>query len=62
MENVELTVEGNTLTITVDLTKDLGLSKSGKTRMIATSRGNVEIPGSNGAVLGLNVYRYATPR
>lgn len=58
MENMEMTIEGNTLTITVDLTKDLGLSKSGKTRIIATSRGNAKIPGTD-VICGLNVYRKA---
>jgi len=31
MKNVEMTVEGETLTIKVDLSKDFGKSKSGKT-------------------------------
>ena len=56
MDNMEMTVEGDTLTIVVNLKQDLGLSKSGKTRIIATSRGNAKIPGSD-ATIGLNVYR-----
>lgn len=56
MENMKMEINGNTLTITVDLTKDLGLSKSGKTRIIATSRGNAKIPGSD-ATIGLNIYK-----
>ena len=37
MENVEMKVEHGKLTITVDLTKDLGPSASGKSVMIATT-------------------------
>jgi hypothetical protein len=60
MENVAMRVEesGNTLTIKIDLNKDLGLSKSGKSRKIASSGGNVKIPGTD-AVIGINVYRKA---
>lgn len=58
MENVEMTVEGDTLTITVDLSKELGLSKSQKSMKIGTTGGNVKIPGTD-AVIGLNVYRKA---
>lgn len=58
MENMEMTVEGNTLTITVDLTKNLGLTKSEKSIKIASSGGNLKIPGTD-AVIGLNVYKKA---
>lgn len=58
MENMEMRINDNVLTITVDLTKDLGLSKSGKSRKIASSGGNVKIPETD-AVIGLNVYRKA---
>ena len=56
MKNVQYTVSGNILTITVDLTKDFGTSKSGKSITIATTAGNVLIEGTD-AVLGLNVYK-----
>ena len=56
MENMEMEVVDGVLQITVILSKDLGLSKSGKTRIIATSRGNAKIPGSD-ATIGLNIYR-----
>lgn len=45
------------MTITVDLNLDLGDSASGKTRIVATSAGNVAIEGGNGAVMGLTIYR-----
>lgn len=55
MKNAELKVDGNKLTITVDLSKDHGPSKSGKTIIIATSSGNKPIEGTD-AVIGLNIY------
>jgi hypothetical protein len=57
MKNVEMTVEGNTLHIKVDLTKEFGLSASGKTIIIATTEGNVSVPGAEEKKIGLNVYR-----
>jgi len=57
MKNVEMTVDGNTLTIKVDLSKDFGPSSSGKTIIIASTEGNVVIPGHEEAKVGLNVYR-----
>lgn len=56
MKNVELTVEGNILTIKVDLTKEFGKSSSGKSLIIGTTEGNYSIPGRDEKV-GLNVYR-----
>jgi hypothetical protein len=56
MKNVELSVTGNTLTITVDLTKECGPSSSGKTIIIASTEGNVRVPDREEFV-GLNVYR-----
>jgi hypothetical protein len=57
MKNVEIQVEGNILTVKVDLTKEFGPSSSGKTIIIATTEGNVSIPGAEDKKIGLNVYR-----
>lgn len=57
MKNVEMSVEGNTLTIKVDLTKEFGPSTSGKTIIIASSEGNQSVPGKEAVKIGLNVYR-----
>jgi hypothetical protein len=51
--------DGRTLTVKVDLTQDLGPSKTGKTRIVASTGGNKPVPGSD-AFVGLNVYRYPT--
>ncbi len=55
MKNAILKVDGDKLTISVDLSKDHGPSKSGKTIIIATSSGNQKIDGTD-AIIGLNVY------
>ena len=56
MKNVEMKVEGNILTIKVDLTKEFGPSSSGKTIIIASTEGNVSVADREEKV-GLNVYR-----
>ena len=56
MKNVEMKVDGNTLTIKVDLTKEFGPSSSGKTIIIASTEGNVSLADRDEKV-GLNVYR-----
>jgi len=59
MQNVKMQVKGNVLTITVDLSKDFGLSASGKSVSIASTKGNAEVPGKPGVKIGLNVYKKA---
>ena len=56
MKNVQLTVEGNILTIKVDLSKEFGPSSSGKTIIIGSTEGNVAVPEREEKV-GVNVYR-----
>lgn len=56
MKNVEFSVNGNILTIKVDLAKEFGPSSSGKTIIIASTEGNLQLPGRV-EVVGLNVYR-----
>ena len=58
MKNIEMNVENNILIIQVDLTKEFGPSSSGKTIIIASTEGNVAIPGNEEAKIGLNVYKY----
>ena len=53
---MELKVEGNILTIKVDLSKEFGPSASGKTIIIASTEGNVTVPDRDEKI-GLNVYR-----
>jgi len=56
VKNVEMTVDGQMLTIKVDLSKDFGPSSTGKTILIASTEGNIVVPGREEQV-GLNVYR-----
>lgn len=56
MKNVEMNIEGNILTLKVDLSKEFGESSSGKSIVIGTTEGNYAIPGREEKV-GLNVYR-----
>jgi hypothetical protein len=58
MKNIEMKVEGNILTIKVDLTKNYGQSSSGKSTIIASTEGNVSVP-EREEKIGLNVYRKA---
>ena len=55
MENIEVTQEGNIMTLAIDLSKSQGPSKSGKSIIIATTGGNKEI--APGTLMGLNIYR-----
>ena len=57
MKNVEMHVEHGKLVITVDLTKELGPSSSGKSVIIATTEGNVDVAGAPETKIGLNVYK-----
>ena len=56
MKNVQMVVEGNILTIKVDLSKEFGPSSSGKTIIVASTEGSVAVPERKEKV-GLNVYR-----
>ncbi len=57
MKNVEMAVDGNILTIKVDLTKEFGPSTSGKTIIIASTEGNQSVPDKENIKIGLNVYK-----
>lgn len=53
--NVQATIEGDVLTLRIDLSRSIGQSKSGKSGLIASTNGNALLPG--GARIGVNVYR-----
>jgi hypothetical protein len=56
MQNVATTVKGNKLVIEIDLDKDLGVSSSGKTHIVAKS-GFAQIEGKPGFGFTLNAWR-----
>ena len=55
MKNIEMKIEGNELTIKVDITKRYGKSSSGKNIIIASTEGNQTVD-STDIKVGLNVY------
>ena len=57
MKNVDIKIEGDILTVKVDLSKDFGPSSSGKTIIIASSEGNQSLPENEDIKIGLNVYK-----
>jgi ABC-type molybdate transport system ATPase subunit len=57
MKNVEMKLDGDILTIKVDVTKEFGPSSSGKTIIIASTEGNISIPEKDEIKIGLNVYK-----
>jgi hypothetical protein len=56
MKNVQMAVEGQRLTITVDLSKEFGPSASGTMIIIASTEGSVSVP-ERAEKVGLNVDR-----
>lgn len=59
MKNVKMKVNGNKLVIEVDMSKDFGVSKSGKSVIIASSEGNKSVEGRDDVKIGLNIYKKA---
>jgi hypothetical protein len=59
MKNVSYKINEKTgkLVIEIDITKEFGLSKSGKTIIIGSTCGNINL--GNGVTLGLNAYKPA---
>jgi len=57
-ENMTIEVKGNSVVITIkDFRVEQGASKSGKSKSVASTRGNVQVDGTNGLIIGLNAYR-----
>ena len=57
MENVNIQVKDGKAIIVIDLAREGQRSKSGKSVVIATTRGNVSLPGASDYKLGLNLYK-----
>ena len=56
MKNIEMSTEGNILTIKIDLSQRFGKSSSGKSTIVASTEGNQSVPGHEEIKIGLNVY------
>lgn len=57
MKNVDIKIEKKKMIIEVDLSKEFGQSESGKTIIVATTSGSMDVPGFEGFKLGLNCYK-----
>jgi hypothetical protein len=57
LKNIEMSVEENKLIIVVDLNQEFGLSASGKSITVASTEGNVSVPGREEVKIGINIYR-----
>jgi hypothetical protein len=60
-ENVVYAVDGDTLTITVDLAHRGELSSTGKTIRVGSTKGNHPVTGTD-VVLSVNAYVYAVKK
>ncbi|HXD23216.1 MAG TPA: hypothetical protein VN613_07640 [Gemmatimonadaceae bacterium] len=58
MTNLTMKRQGNRLIIEIDLGVSGTPSSTGKTQLIASSRGNTPIPGCNGYYIGVNCFKY----
>jgi hypothetical protein len=58
MENIDMNIDGNILTIKIDLSKEFGPSSSGKTIVVASTRGNANVDGHPNIKLGVNCFKY----
>lgn len=56
MKNIEMTTDGDILTIRVDLSQRFGKSSSGKSTIVASTEGNQAVPEHEEIKIGLNVY------
>jgi hypothetical protein len=55
MQGIKQTVQGNKLILEIDLTQNLGPSKSGKTLTVASSGGFQKVEGAGSVSFSLNV-------
>jgi hypothetical protein len=54
---ISASLDNDVLVLRIALERPGAPSKSGKTNVLASSHGNATIPGTDGLVLGLNVYK-----
>ena len=55
--NIKTSLNGNKLVIEIDVSQSFGNSSTGKSVIVASSQGNVQI--EPGLFLGINLYRIA---
>jgi len=57
MKNIKMENKENKLVLEIDLTKNFGRSKSGKSIIIGTTEGNLSVPGAENIKIGVNCYK-----
>jgi hypothetical protein len=62
-KNVAIEVSGSMAHVAVDMAKDQGASKTGKSVIIGTTGGkHIEVPGNPGVFFTLTMYRKNAPK
>jgi len=56
MKNVKMTREKDKLIIEIDLSRNFGPSRTGKTIIVASTEGNKKVPDTEDVFVGVNVY------
>jgi len=59
-KEIKSEVAGDKLILTINISGKGKMSASGKSTVIASTRGNIEVPDTKGLILGLNLYRKVT--
>jgi hypothetical protein len=59
MKNITQKLNGNILTLTIDISKTFGASKTGKSIIVASTEGNVSVEGKEAVKMGVNIYKQA---
>ena len=57
MFNITEQVRNNQLILTIDLSENGRISRTGKSKLIASSEGNLPVDGNSEIKYGLNVYK-----
>ena len=57
VRNVNFDVQGDILTIQIDLSQEYGTSSTGKSLIVATTGGNVDVPDTEDVKAVLTIYR-----
>jgi hypothetical protein len=55
LDNVSVKLDGSVLVLGIDMSKNLGASKSGKSNLVATTHGIIDV--GNGVQLSLTAFR-----
>ena len=56
MKNIDMQVDGDLLTIKINISERHGKSSSGKSIIIASTEGNVSVPDNEEIKIGINCY------